>query len=611
MVTDAQIVAAAARWSDDTLDAKELAQSGTAHARLQLPALVKVAKGQYSALGLPSLSCPGLAQLALVVSAGRQRTLLAQAVKLKEGRRVSSAGARVLIPESYGGYFELLSEEGRAARCLESVAELARRRPAHGCLLRQPLRALAVTSLANHRQLTPNATIVPAPGLEAASPRTLAAGETLYPCDEVQPEGAKGRYLRCTDSKGETVLLGLEQRGRFSVLAREDSVSGVHTARNLLSKRLPLTVRLVSGSPPLQHKSDARSPAAELRLLSAFDGQMLFALPLNTKDSATSSSLIALPVAAPLKLLRARNDEQLRGMREFQRLAERATRLAQEVRDRAHVLDGKLSEPKQRRNVAAPHDVIGADEPKQRRNVAAPHDVISVDENRVPCPIDDYDEIDQIYDYVRGFAPLPKSVRANYCDPSRSADCSERRSKEAPDPPPIDTIPGKGGSHGAAVAAAASKAEKRTRKQHHTPATTGRQIPPPATPVATPAPTSLYVKNGGSSQRARILRQKSSSPLKETKLGSPLFNIRYKSLSNLQQQQQAAAMQAHAQMVHGQMETDIGGGGGGTLDSSHSGGEKLVPEKRFRRLSRPRSLTNLVWGHTHAHERKRIGTLYL
>lgn len=609
-VTDAQIVAAAARWSDETVDAKELA---SAHAqnhsssRHQLPAVVKVTKGQYSALGLPSLSCPGLAQLALVVSAGRQRTLLAQAVKLKEGRRVSSAGARVLIPESYSGYFELLSEEGRAARCLESVAELARRRPAHGCLLRQPLRALAVTSPTaahpNNRQLRPNSAI--SPGLEAAAPRTLAAGETLYPCDEVQPEGAKGRYLRCTDSKGETVLLGLEQRGRFSVLAREDSVSGVHTARNLLSKRLPLTVRLVSGPPPLHtsHKGGGGSNlGAELRLLTAFDGEMLFALPLNTKDSAsTSPTLIALPLAAPLKLLRARNDEQLRSMREFQRLAERATRLAMEVSDRAHVLDGKLSEPKRRGAVATPRV----------------DDVISCppDENRVPCaPGDDYDEIDQIYDYVRGFAPLPKSVRASYCDPSRAADSSERRSKEAPDPPPIDTIPGKAGSP-AAAAAAAAKAEKRTRKHDKLQQPiAARHAPPTApTPATTPVVASLYVKNGGSSQRARILRQKSSSPLKETKLGSPLFNIRYKSLSNLQQQQQAALQaHAHAQMVHGQMETDIGGGGGGgTLDSSHSGGEKLVPEKRFRRLSRPRSLTNLVWGHTHAHERKRIGTLYL
>lgn len=44
-----------------------------------------------------------------------------------------------------------------------------------------------------------------------------------------------------------------------------------------------------------------------------------------------------------------------------------------------------------------------------------------------------------------------------------------------------------------------------------------------------------------------------------------------------------------------------GGGGGceGTLDSSRSGGrtsgDSKLPEKKTRRLSRPRSLSNLVW----------------
>lgn len=64
-----------------------------------------------------------------------------------------------------------------------------------------------------------------------------------------------GRYLKCVDTRGDTILLGLEQRGKFSALAREDNISGVHTARNLLSKRLPLTVRLVHGTAPRGLKS--------------------------------------------------------------------------------------------------------------------------------------------------------------------------------------------------------------------------------------------------------------------------------------------------------------------------------------------------------------------
>ena len=65
---------------------------------------------------------------------------------------------------------------------------------------------------------------------------------------------------------------------------------------------------------------------------------------------------------------------------------------------------------------------------------------------------DDYDEIDQIYDYVRGFAPLPKSAK-NW---QYIAETAQEEKKEPiyqkltahpdaenkpPEPPPIDTIP--------------------------------------------------------------------------------------------------------------------------------------------------------------------------
>ncbi len=66
--------------------------------------------------------------------------MLAQGVKFKEGRGssgpngtspvvVSASGPKVAIPASYPGYFEILSEDGRATKAIESVAELARRMP--------------------------------------------------------------------------------------------------------------------------------------------------------------------------------------------------------------------------------------------------------------------------------------------------------------------------------------------------------------------------------------------------------------------------------------------------------------------------------------------------
>lgn len=468
MATDGQIVVAAARWSDEGHYLREFV------AKNRLPAVVKVIKGQYGGLGVPTLPSPGLQSTALLVSAGRRRKIAAQAVKLKEGRRVVGVGPRLAIPESYPGYFELLSEEGRAVRCIESVAELARRRvDSGGVLVREPIRGLVA------RHGTDDASCT------AEGARTVSAGETLCPAGEVQlGSGSKGRYLRCLDSRGDAVLLGLDQRGRFSALARDDNISGVHTVRNLLSKRLPLTVRLVHGTPPRGLKSHTHF-VRELRLLHSFEEEHVFALPLH-KDANTA---IALPLAAPLKLQRTRNDDQLRGLPEFQRLVERCSRLVAEVADRIHVIDGKL-EPKTR------HAGLGRAGYFLRRSAStdsAPVANHADRENRSPPPsqphphrgsatLDEYDEIDQIYDYVRGFAPLPKTIRTPYSEaqpPQASPESSPATTPTSPDakpiPPPIETIPGKQQKQAAASTQlsirAAVKAEKRPRRGQPMPAT--------------------------------------------------------------------------------------------------------------------------------------------
>ncbi|XP_017778284.1 PREDICTED: uncharacterized protein LOC108563951 [Nicrophorus vespilloides] len=516
--TDGQITVAAARWADEGNYLREFV------AKHRLPAVVKIIKGQYGGLGVPTLPSPGLQSTALLVSAGNRQKIVAQAVKIKEGRRLVCVGPRLAIPDTYPGYFELLSEEGRAVRCIESVAELSRRRPEEGCLVRETIRGVQVRCEGD--------AVIP----EGA--RTIAAGEILVPSGECSLSGSKGRYLKCLDAKGDVILLGLEQRGKFSALAREDNISGVHTAKNLLSKRMPLTVRLVHGTAPRGLKSPSHF-VPELRLLSIFEEEHVFALPLQ-KDV---QSLTALPLAAPLKLLRTRNDDHLRSLPEFSRLLDKSSRLVQDVADRIQVLDGKLDKksPTEPKNFLLRRSA-SSDSANQR-----PKHHHRKDENRLPNS-KDYEEIDQIYDYVRGFAPLPKNIRSPFSDPQIDP---------KPEPPPIETIPTK-----------KNQAEKRNRKA-------ASEKTPPGLPK-------LYVKNGHS-QRNRLFRQKSASPMKETppKSGSPIFNIRYKSLNNLQQA----------------MELD------GTLDSSNSGGRgsgdsgagAKQPEKRSRKLSRPRSLTNLVW----------------
>lgn len=564
--TDGQAVVAAARWADEGLYLREFV------AKHRLPAVAKIIKGQYGGVGVPSLPSPCLQPTVLLISAGRRRKILAQAVKIKEGRRVVGVGPKFVIPDTYQGYFELLSEDGRGMRCVESVAELAHRKSENGCLVRDSIRGIV-------GRYDEDGVLV------ADGARIVNAGETLYPQVEVQLGNSKIKFLRCLDSVGDIVLLGMDQKSRFSTLAKEDNISGVHTAKNLLQKRLPVTVRLVHGSPPKGFKN-LNQFLPELRLLCVFEEEHVFAMPLQ-KDT---SSVITLPLAAPLKLQKARNEDCLKDTREYQRVLDKCTKLASESVNKAYVLDVRSVDMKTLKNVG---NILSS------KNGYFLTRSLSADVANANYPFDienrphnsEYDEIDLIYDYVRGFAPLPKNIRSPFPESDSShivkgaeKDCvadaipSDSAALLKPEPPPIETIP-----KVKIIQSGLKAAEKRTRK----PAI--KSIPPVAVAEEQYAAdrtsfSKLYVKNGNSQSR-RLLRQKSSSPLKEhpplLKSGSPIFNIRYKSLSNLQQA----------------MELD------GTLDSSNSGGKTSadsatgtkLPEKRSRRISRPRSLTNLVW----------------
>jgi hypothetical protein len=72
----------------------------------------------------------------------------------------------------------------------------------------------------------------------------VETGETLILVGEVTGSGNNGpKFLRCLDKNGENIYLPVDLRGRFSAIAKEDNISGVHTPENLLNKRLPLMAR--------------------------------------------------------------------------------------------------------------------------------------------------------------------------------------------------------------------------------------------------------------------------------------------------------------------------------------------------------------------------------
>lgn len=217
--------------------------------------IVKVLRGQYQNIGNPTFSNPSLVSHLLLVSAGKQSSIAAQCVKFKtQGQRVAVPfGPTLAIPASFEGHFEILSEDGKSVPVICSVEGLARKFP-DSCLVRESIKgykadtptAPPVTSrnVLAQQQAGKNDPTSPLPCLTpevtpyyriSDKNRTVQCGEVLVLVGEVSvpsPSGKKvTRYLRCFDSKGQSVFLNTAQKGKFSPLARQESISGVHTTK--------------------------------------------------------------------------------------------------------------------------------------------------------------------------------------------------------------------------------------------------------------------------------------------------------------------------------------------------------------------------------------------
>lgn len=444
--SDASVYLSAVRWDDTGVPLQEFLQ------KFPEPQVARVVRGQHRHVGVPSLSSPGLSSVVFLSPLGARLRISAQCVKFKENRqRVVALGPRLAIPEGYRGWFEILSEDGRASRCFESVAELMRRSP-DTCLVREPVKA-HLAHQDNPEQVTDKT-------------RTLQVGETLVVVKEhtspmvraslarLRSSAPHGRFLRCLTSAGETVYLSAESRGKFSPIAKEGNISGVHSVKTLLCKRFPLMVRLVHGRP-----APSGLKTSELRLYGVEREECVLALPL-VKDAPP----LSLPESAPLRLQAPKNADALVQMPEYTRLTEKSKRL-QDRMDAIEVLettrsssDFFSSKTPPQRSLSEPNGKpTPPQSPPATTTVPSTNGVDRV--QSMPAPDDyRYEEIDQIYDYVRGFAPLPEKIKTELiqgvsdgnseCEKSSpslpsppGAPVASVTSREKPLPPPIETIP--------------------------------------------------------------------------------------------------------------------------------------------------------------------------
>ncbi|RWS15222.1 uncharacterized protein B4U79_01554 [Dinothrombium tinctorium] len=686
--TEASVYLSAIKWGDEGYLLNELQHS------CKLPQVAKIIKGQYQNLGVPSLSSPSLNQILFWANAGKRVKVAAQCVKFKESRsngcvsncRAVPVGPKLVIPGDLDGWFEILSEEGRAVKCIESVAELTKRFP-ESCLVRENIKA--------HLPKPED------PDAVGDKTRTVQLGETLILVNtdviSIKSFANSSKYLKCLTAKGETVFLHTDQKGKFSPIAKEDSISGVHKMKNLLNKRLPLMVRLVFGKAP----TGCKSFVPEMRLYSVFEEECLVAMPL-LKDSY---NVTLVPVNAPLKLIIPKNADLLQNLREYCSLSERCNNAMVSLSDRIQVFDSQSMSKEMKNNwkesnisiqghshdhkrrfqsnncllvkrsisfPLQPQHHFGKENKSSSLHAKSPADAeIGVDgksgemdakqSSDCECDYRCYDEIDQIYDYVRGFAPLPEHIKNELLN---SKHANETRSSSPPivsdnkpEPPPIETIPSvqqRRVSYPTIIHDISPKLTVNTKKlekyftQDHIYEKIGNKVnershhlPHVRIPIRSNSTGKIYLPSVGhgnfitqphlkpklfvksssgqrnSSKSNRLFKYSRNVPhpkdafldnmynLKEVTARninntcrslttSPLFNIRYKSLTNL-----------HFISPPLPSALDFSN----TLESSNSGGQTSSgsaeskdtfkdPKAKTRKLSRPMSLTNLFWDMT-------------
>ena len=133
-------------------------------------------------------------------------------------------------------------------------------------------------------------------------------------------------------------------------MAKEDNISGVHTAANLLNKRLPVMARLVanpatSNQLPVASNNGgalktASAFASEMRMLAALDEDFVVGLVLSGKEGGKEcGQAVPIPLPALIKVHSPANHEEVCRMPEFERLVERCQELSQDIVDKMTVHD--------------------------------------------------------------------------------------------------------------------------------------------------------------------------------------------------------------------------------------------------------------------------------
>lgn len=295
----------------------------------QVPSVAKVVKGQFMSIGVSKFSpLKKLHQEVLVHSIKTGLKILGHTVTRMDSRdgrtsRLVAMEQRLSIPLTYKGWFELVSENGRVAKPIDSVRELAKAFPhVTNVLVRQNVKAYLITD--SDGRLTFEKT------------RVVMAGEQLKLIGDfaMQAPGTEGkvRMLKCVDIKGDNVYLSFDQKGVFTPIASHNDVTGVFLIKDIIHRfRLPLTVKLVQGVWP---KVDSNRFTGLIRLDWAYTEETAFVCPLDRNVPR----IFPIPTGVNLRLVVATNNNELQDNEVFSNIMTKCNRLVGNYNNTIHLI---------------------------------------------------------------------------------------------------------------------------------------------------------------------------------------------------------------------------------------------------------------------------------
>ena len=260
-------------------------------------------------------------------------------VPFQEGKRITSVDQKFSLPVTYQGWFELLSEDGKAIKPVQSVQELARVFPQR-CLVRESIKVNLAHRDTGEVSVDRTRLLNTGEQLSLVGDIIVPSGSTTgTPGGVVGVKGQPNRnrkYLKCFDQQGETVFVSFDQKGMFSPIAGTGNISGVHNIKGLLEKfRLPIMVRLVHGIIP--SRLDKSTFTGVFRLLSVYSDETAFVCPMGRSRDA---KMVPVSTREPLKLTPTQNFEEIENQEEVRFYHVRCGKMIASYLNSIHVLIG-------------------------------------------------------------------------------------------------------------------------------------------------------------------------------------------------------------------------------------------------------------------------------